>query len=102
MAASAVEISRRGRGARIAGGPSIGDPAFWHQPLAERMAQFGLLRERSPFARATFTDILTGEEREFFAATRYADVVEISRRPLEFCSGQGSTSINDLPQDAME
>ncbi|HXM54631.1 MAG TPA: cytochrome P450, partial [Candidatus Dormibacteraeota bacterium] len=26
----------------------------------------------------------------------------ISRRPLDFCSGQGSTSINDLPQDAME
>jgi methyl-branched lipid omega-hydroxylase len=86
----------------IAGGPSIGDAAFWHQPLAARMAQFAELRERGPFTRATFTDPLTGEEREFFAATRYADVVEISRRPLDFCSGQGSTSINDLPQDAME
>ena len=86
----------------ISGGPSIGDAAFWHQPLAARMAQFAELRERSPFTRASFTDPLTGEDREFFAATRYADVVEISRRPLDFCSGQGSTSISDLPGDAME
>jgi methyl-branched lipid omega-hydroxylase len=81
---------------------SIGDPAFWHQSLAARMAHFAELREREPFTRHTFTDPLTNEEREFFAATRYADVVEISRRPVEFCSGQGSTSINDLPADAME
>jgi cytochrome P450 len=86
----------------IAGGPSIGDAAFWHQPLAARMAQFAELRERGPFTRASFNDPLDGQEREFFAATRYADVVEISRRPLDFCSGQGSTSINDLPTDAME
>ena len=29
-------------------------------------------------------------------------MVEISRRPLDFCSGKGSTAINDLPSDAME
>jgi cytochrome P450 len=86
----------------IAGRPSIGDAAFWHLPLAARMAHFAELRERAPFTRASFTDPLTGEDRDFFAATRYADVVDISRRPHDFCSGQGSTSINDLPSDAME
>jgi methyl-branched lipid omega-hydroxylase len=29
-------------------------------------------------------------------------VIEISRRPQDFCSGRGSTSIADLPEDAME
>jgi len=82
--------------------PSVSDSAFWQQPLSARMARFAELREREPFSRHSFTDPLTGEEREFFAATRYADVVEISRRPLEFCSGRGSTAINDLPADAME
>ena len=81
---------------------SISDPKFWHQPLSARMAHFAEMRERDPFSRHTFIDPLIDEEREFFAATRYDDVVEISRRPLEFCSGQGSTSINDLPADAME
>ncbi|HEY7201548.1 MAG TPA: cytochrome P450 [Candidatus Dormibacteraeota bacterium] len=81
---------------------SISDPKFWHQPLSARMAHFAEMRERDRFSRHTFIDPLIDEEREFFAATRYDDVVEISRRPLEFCSGQGSTSINDLPADAME
>lgn len=34
--------------------------------------------------------------------TRYADVVEISRRPQDFCSGKGSISIVDMPADALE
>jgi cytochrome P450 len=82
--------------------PSIGDAAFWRQPLAARMAQFAELREQGPFTRASFTDPFTEEEVEFFAVTRYGEVVEISRRPLDFCSGQGSTGIADLRQDAME
>ena len=34
--------------------------------------------------------------------TRYADVVEISRHAQDFCSGQGSISIADMPTEAME
>jgi cytochrome P450 len=82
--------------------PSIGDATFWHQPLAARMAHFAELREQGPFTRASFMDPLTEEEGEFFAVTRYDEVVEISHRPLDFCSGRGSTAINDLPQDAVE
>ncbi|HUJ66077.1 MAG TPA: cytochrome P450, partial [Acidimicrobiales bacterium] len=81
---------------------SIADPEFWQQPLADRMAQFAILREEDPFLRVTFPDPVTGQDDDFFAVTRYQDVVEISKRPLDFCSGQGSTSIADLPIEAME
>lgn len=83
-------------------GQSIADAAFWHQPLSARMAHFAELRERGPFTRLSFVDPVTGDEGEFFAVTRYHEVVEISRRPEDFCSGKGSTSISDLPSDAME
>ena len=82
--------------------PSIGDADFWRQPLAARMEHFAELREQGPFSRTSYTNALTGEEGHFFAVTRYGEVVEISRRPLDFCSGRGSTSIEDLPTDAME
>ena len=82
--------------------PMIADAAFWHQPLSARMAHLAELREQGPFTRMPFVDAVTGQEGEFFAVTRYREVVEISRRPEDFCSGQGSTAINDLPSDAME
>jgi methyl-branched lipid omega-hydroxylase len=78
------------------------DPEFWRQPLAVRMARFAAMREEGPFLRVTFEDPLSMKESAFYAVTRYAEVVEISRRPLDFCSGQGSTSILDLPTEAME
>jgi cytochrome P450 len=80
----------------------IADPGFWHQPLSDRMAQFAVLREQGPFLRATIPDPLTGGAEEFFAVTRYGEVIEISKRPLDFCSGSGSTAIADLPTEAME
>ncbi len=81
---------------------SIADAEFWTQPLQSRMAQFAELREQGPFTEAAVLDPLTGVDERFLAATRYADVVDISRRPQDFCSGNGSTSITDLPADAME
>ena len=82
--------------------PSIGDAEFWRLPLSTRMAHFAELREEGPFTEAWITDPLTGQDERFLAATRYAEVVEISRRPLDFCSGLGSTNVADLPADAME
>jgi cytochrome P450 len=81
---------------------SIADPEFWTQPLSDRMAQFAILREQGPFLRVTVPDPLLGGELEFFAVTRYSEVIEVSKRPLDFCSGQGSTSIADLPMEAAE
>ena len=81
---------------------SIDDAAFWHLPLAERMAKFAELREQGPFTRGHVENPMTGEDDQFLAVTRYAEVVEISRRPLDFCSGQGSTTIQDMPAEAAE
>ena len=80
----------------------IATPEFWHQPLAERMLQFADLREQGPFLEVTAFDPLVGHDISFHAVTRYAEVTEISRRPLDFCSGRGSTSITDIPTEAME
>ncbi len=66
------------------------------------MTDFAVLRERGPFTRASQTSAITGSTDEFFAVTRHAELNEISRRPQDFCSGQGTTSIADLPAEALE
>jgi cytochrome P450 len=83
---------------------SITDPRFWLQPLAERMAQFAVLREQGPFLPVTYRDVVNqpNEDVQFFAVTRYEEVAEISRRPLDFCSGQGSTRIANLRPEVRE
>ena len=83
-------------------GPSIADPEFWWQPLKDRMARFAELREEGPFIEASTPNPLTGTDDDFFAVTRHAEVMEISRRPHDFCSGRGSTSVADLPEEAAE
>jgi cytochrome P450 len=83
--------------------PELTDPAFWQLPLAQRMLRIAELREISPFLPARFSNNqMTQETEEFYAVTRYAEVVEISRRPQDFCSGKGSTQILDLPPEAIE
>lgn len=81
---------------------SITDPAFWQLPLEERMRLFGELREAAPFTRAQSPNPLTGVPDDFYAVTRMADVIEISRRATDFCSGDGAVSIADMPTEAME
>ena len=80
----------------------LADPRFWRRPLADRMADFAVLREQGPFTPAETLNPLTFEPERFYAVTRYAEVVEISRRPLDFCSGRGSVSIVDMPAEALE
>jgi cytochrome P450 len=86
----------------IPGTLALGDPRFWRRPLDERMADFAVMRETGPFTRAQTANVLGGEPLEFFAVTRFAEVVEISRNPTDFCSGRGSISIPDMPAEAME
>ena len=38
----------------------------------------------------------------YYAITRYADVVEISRHPELYCSGQSGTTILDMPPELLE
>jgi cytochrome P450 len=78
------------------------DPQFWQMPLEDRMARFAELRELAPFLAASFENPMTGLTESFRVTTRYAEVVEISRRPDDFCSGRGAVSIPDMPAEAME
>jgi methyl-branched lipid omega-hydroxylase len=78
------------------------DPSFWRQPLGDRMAEFAEIREEGPFTAVSFDNPMTGETERFHVVTRYAEVVEISKRPKEFCSGQGAVSIPDLPAEALD
>jgi cytochrome P450 len=82
--------------------PQLIDPEFWQLPLAERMARFADIREIAPFVPVEYDDPLMGDVDRFWASTRFDDVVEISRRPKEFCSGKGAPNINDMPDEALE
>ena len=82
--------------------PELVDPQFWRMPLEDRMARFAELREIGPFLPASFENPMTGLTEAFWVTTRYAEVVEISRRPEDFCSGRGAVSIPDMPAEALE
>jgi len=83
-------------------GQRLIEPDFWHQPLADRMREFATLREERPFVPVEFYNELVGQDEKFFAATRYEDVVEISRRPLDFCSGKGAVALVDMPEQMLD
>jgi cytochrome P450 len=80
----------------------ITDPLLWRLPLDERMAHFIEPREKSAFWEGGFDNPMTGEHETFLAVTRFDEVVEISRRPADFCSGKGATSIPDMPPEALD
>jgi len=54
--------------------------------------------ERERWVRARWT----GPRPLPHATARYAEVVDISRRPEDFCSGRGAVSIPDMPAEALE
>jgi cytochrome P450 len=78
------------------------DPQFWRMPLEERMARFAELREIDAFLPASFENPMSGLTEKFWVTTRFAELVEISRRPEDFCSGRGAVSIPDMPAEALE
>jgi hypothetical protein len=83
-------------------GIELDDLDFWTRPAAEVDDAFRSLRENDPLRFFREYD-LRGKPREegFYAVTRYADLVEVSRRPDEFVSGQG-VNIFDNPPDLRE
>jgi methyl-branched lipid omega-hydroxylase len=78
------------------------EPTFWRQPLEQRMARFADLREEGPFIHSFFENPMENRTEEFHATTRYDEVVEISRRPKDFCSGQGAVSLADMPTEILD
>ena len=76
---------------------------FWTLPMADREAAFATLRREDPirfFEEADFGEYIPAGPG-YWAVTRHADVVEASRHPEWFCSGEG-TNIPDLPPEFRE
>ena len=82
---------------------NLSDEEFWAQSLDEREAAFTALRRDRPFAFfeepvVPFIEPGAG----YYAVVRHADVEAISSQPRLFCSGQGATSIPDMPPELIE
>ena len=78
------------------------EPSFWTQPLDDRMREMIAIRESGPFSKVEFVNEMTGMEEEFFAVTRFDEIVQISKNAKDFSSAQGAISIVDLPPEALE
>ena len=81
----------------------LSDIEFWAKPWAERDAAFATLRRENPIAY--FPEPIVDPFPEgpgYYAITKMHDVLEISRHPEIFCSGQGAVSILDMPAEMNE
>jgi len=86
----------------------LSDLAFWTEPWPMREAAFHTLRNERPiayfrepeFEAESIIEVPPGPG--YFAITRHADVVEISRHPELYCSGQSGSTIVDMPQEFLE
>ena len=80
----------------------ISSAAFWGQPMRERDDAFAILRTRPTltFHRSVEVGSAPGS-KGFWAVTRHADMVYVSRRPGEFCSGEG-IGYSDIPKELNE
>lgn len=86
----------------------LSELAFWERPWTEREGAFELLRRERPLAFFEEPDgrlispLAPPPGPGYRAVTRHADVVEISRHPEIYGSGQGAVSIPDLPAEMVE
>jgi len=82
----------------------LSTPEFWARPIPEREGLFQKLRREDPTRKFKEIDFIPGLAvgDGFYAITRHADILEMSRQPELFCSGRGATSINDMPTEMLE
>jgi cytochrome P450 len=82
----------------------LSTPEFWDKPIPEREGVFQKLRREDPIRKFKEIDFIPGLPvgDGFYAITRHADILEMSRQPELFCSSRGATSINDLPTEMLE
>ena len=82
---------------------NLSTPEFWVLPWSAREAAFRTLRRERPVAFFEEPDVPgLPKGPGYYAITRHADILEISRQPDLFCSAQGATSITDLPAEMIE
>ena len=77
----------------------LSNPEFWMRSLEEREGAFATLRAERPVSfheewDFEFSPIPKGPG--YWAITKHADILEVSRTPEVFCSGRGA-NIQDLP-----
>ena len=86
----------------------LSDPDFWTLPWEEREGAFQLLRRERHMAFFEEPEIpgelalVIPEGPGYRAVTRHAHVSEVSRHPEIYRSGQGATSIPDMPEEMLE
>jgi len=82
---------------------NLSDIEFWALPWAEREAAFAVLRRERPIAFFEELELpFLPKGPGYFAITRHADILDISRQPEIFCSSKGATSIPDMPTEMLD
>jgi cytochrome P450 len=82
---------------------SISPLSFWAQTAAERERSFRTLRDERPVSWHAPLEgaLMMAEQDGFWAVTRHADVVAVSRDPKLFCSGRG-VMMEEVPTEILE
>ncbi|HVY10978.1 MAG TPA: cytochrome P450 [Mycobacteriales bacterium] len=84
-------------------GVDLSAEEFWEQSQEDRAAAFATLRAKAPLAFYEEPELpMFPKGPGYFAVTTHADVEYMSATPDLFCSGQGATSILDLPMEMQE
>ncbi|MFG2943475.1 cytochrome P450 [Streptomyces sp. NPDC048282] len=80
----------------------VSSKAFWSGPAPERDAAFAMLRATAPVSWQPPVEdpCLPGDSPGYWAVVAHRDIVEVSRRPEVFVSGQGVTFEN-MPARAL-
>ena len=81
----------------------LSDIEFWAKPWDERNAAFATLRREKPIAFFKEPIIEPFPQGPgYYAITRLADILAISRNPEVFSSASGAVSVLDLPAEMNE
>jgi cytochrome P450 len=79
----------------------ISSAEFWGRKMVDRDNEFAVLRAQPSVTFHPAIDTGVSAGHGFWAATRHADIVHVSRHPEVFCSGQG-VGFSDIPPEFNE
>jgi cytochrome P450 len=86
---------------RIPSPVDLEDLTLWSGPRAAIDDAFATLRHDAPRSFVQERSVDGARFGGYWSLTRFADVVDVSRRAADFCSGRGS-NIVDMPADLVE
>ncbi len=80
----------------------LGDLEFWRRPIEEREGAFATLRAERPVSFHGEPELeFRPKGPGYWAVTKHADILEVSRTPEIYCSGKG-VNLTDLPPQLNE